>query len=84
MNFWIKVILIIAALIAVIGLLSWALGALIWVVIAGAIVGVIGWVIKLWLDSKTAKKKVAVPSQKRADKDAERDLKKIERELNKQ
>jgi len=84
MNFWIKLILIIVALIAVIGLLSWVLGALVWIVIVGAIVGIIGWVVKLWLDSKTAKEKVAVPSQKRADKDAERALKKIEREINKQ
>jgi hypothetical protein len=82
MNFWIKIALIIATLIAVIGLLSWVLGALIWVVIIGVILGLVGLVIKLWLDSKTNKQKVAVPSLKRADKEAKRALKKIEREIN--
>lgn len=84
MKLLVRLASIIAALIALIWLLSTALGALVWVVVVGAIVGFVGWLIKLWLDSKTEKKKVAAPSQKRADKDAERDLKKIEREISKQ
>ena len=78
-----KILLAVVAIGAAIWLLSLAAGFLIWILIIGGFVSLIGLVIKLWLDSKTDKTKVAVTSQKRADKDAERALKKIEREINK-